>query len=384
MGKISGVTWGVATIPPAQRPNLAVSEIVSGSTVAAVFTQNRCPAAPVIVGKKHLALTTPRYLMVNSGNANCATGEHGIQDTIACCTALAQLTDIPAHAVLPLSTGKIGIPLPRTELIAELPVALNNATTNSWDKAAQAIMTTDTHKKIVSMPIQHDDHVLTITGIAKGSGMIRPDMATMLAFIATDAIVPQSLTQSLLQDAVAPSFNAITVDGDTSTNDSCVFIATGQSGIQPPRTIIAEALNQVCNELAQQIMSDGEGITRVITIAVTGGKNHAECRTIAYAVAESPLVKAAFYSTTPEWGRILAAIGKVAPHRFDPTRLQIDIGTTTVFTNGARVDNPVAIESQWAARTPHLHIHLGRGTANATVWGGNLSPEYIRINTQPE
>ncbi|MGH8783470.1 MAG: bifunctional glutamate N-acetyltransferase/amino-acid acetyltransferase ArgJ, partial [Cupriavidus necator] len=308
--------WAEAGIRKANRKDVLVVRVAEGSTVAGVFTSNRFCAAPVQVCREHLAAGKGiRALVVNTGNANAGTGEPGLANARATCDALAAQLGIAAEQVLPFSTGVILEPLPVDRLVAGLPAAIANAKPDNWLAAAEAIMTTDTQPKAASRTVQIDGKTVTLSGISKGAGMIRPNMATMLGFIAMDAAVAQPVLQALVSYAADHSFNSITIDGDTSTNDSFVLIATAKSGAVVDRAegpafeALRGAVTALAQELAQMIVRDGEGATKLMTIRVEGGKDVAECRQIAYAVAHSPLVKTAFYASDPNLGRILAAVG---------------------------------------------------------------------------
>ena len=300
-----------------QRPDLALITCARGSVSAAVFTKNAFCAAPVLIAREYLTKTPPLYFLINAGNANAGTGRRGITDAISLCKNLSVLAGCGKEAVLPFSTGVIGEPLPLEKIRSKLPRLLSDLSEKNWLDVARAIMTTDTITKGVSRQIRIGEQVITITGIVKGSGMIRPDMATMLAFIATDAAVDQVILDKILKEAVAQSFNCISVDGDTSTNDACVLIATGKSGagrINSMRGITAavfrKAVRDVCIYLAQAVIRDGEGATKFVTLDIGGGRSKSECRKIATAIAHSPLIKTALYASDPNWGRILAAIGR--------------------------------------------------------------------------
>ena len=393
---IAGIRLGIAeaAIKRPGRPDLLVIELAPGSTTSAVFTQNAFCAAPVTVAREHLATVQPRLWLVNSGNANAGTGRAGLSDVRETCTALGHLTGYPATAVLPFSTGVIGTRLPVERLCAALPTALASLSEDGWRAAAHAIMTTDTVPKTATRRISVDNRWLTVTGIAKGAGMIRPDMATLLAFLATDAAVPKSLLDRCLTQAVAHSFNRITVEGDTSTNDACVLAATGQGNGGSPVSIdrpegtaweaLCEAVGDVCKTLAQAIIRDGEGATRFVTVRVEAGENEDECLTVAYAVAHSPLVKTALFAGDPNWGRILAAVGRSGLPRLDVSQVEIYLDEACVVRKGE--PEPDYREEAGAAVLAQpeytLRIVLGRGAARADVWTCDLSYEYVRINAE--
>jgi glutamate N-acetyltransferase/amino-acid N-acetyltransferase len=339
---VNGLRLGTACagIKTTGRRDLVVMALPEGSTVAAVFTRNAFCAAPVRVAREHLAACRPDYLLVNSGNANAGTGTHGVADARRCCSLLAELAGCSPEAVLPFSTGVIGEPLPVSRIAEGLPVALACRSEGGWADAAHGIMTTDTVAKLASRRLSIDGHTVAVTGMAKGAGMIRPDMATMLAFIAIDAALEAGLLQACLNRAAAGSFNRITVDGDTSTNDACVLIATGRTSL--PRVEgadgryerIAAAVADVCRELAWAIVRDGEGATKFVTIAVEQGATAGECLQVAYAVAHSPLVKTALFASDPNWGRILAAVGRAGLSGLDIDRVTIDLDDVRVVQEG--------------------------------------------------
>jgi glutamate N-acetyltransferase/amino-acid N-acetyltransferase len=390
---VAGVRLGVAQagVKHAGRDDLLVMEVAPGSTCAAVFTRNAFCAAPVTVARRHLSLGPPRYLIVNSGNANAGNGPAGIDDALATCRGLAGLGGCPAEAVLPFSTGVIGQPLPVARILAGLPDALAALDPEGWRRAARAIMTTDTLPKGLSATGEVAGAPFTVTGIAKGAGMIRPDMATMLAFLATDAAVPAPALQTMLERAVGRTFNRITVDGDTSTNDACVLVASARPGAAaldraegPDFEAVAQAVERVCAHLAQAIVRDAEGATKLITLVVEEGASEAECLSVAYAIAHSPLVKTAFFASDPNWGRILAAVGRAGIPDLAIERVRIDLGGITVVEAGGRTPSYTEAAGQAAMREPEVtvRIALGRGAAGATVWTCDLSYDYVRINAE--
>ncbi|MCP5159041.1 MAG: bifunctional glutamate N-acetyltransferase/amino-acid acetyltransferase ArgJ [Gammaproteobacteria bacterium] len=388
---VAGIQLGVACagIRYPDRRDLVVIEAVAGTRAAAVFTQNAFCAAPVTVAQAHLANAAPRYLVINTGNANAGTGAQGLADAEATCRALAEHTHCRPEEVLPFSTGVIGEPLPLERLIAGLPVALAALHPESWLEAAHGIMTTDTRPKWASRRLLLAGREVNVTGIAKGAGMICPNMATLLAFVATDAAADETLLQQILHEAVADSFNAITVDGDTSTNDALVLLATGQSGATAPvegeeRIRFANAVREVCIELAQAIIRDGEGATKFITIQVEGGRDAAECRRTAYTIAHSPLVKTAFFASDPNWGRILAAVGRAELAELDLERVAIYLDEIGIVRAGGRaLDYTEAQGQQVMARSDiTIRVELGRGTATARIWTTDLSFDYVRINAE--
>ena len=388
---VAGIRTGTACagIKYAGRRDLVVIEVASGSTAAAVFTRNAFCAAPVSVAKRHLSIAAPRYLVVNTGNANAGAGQRGLDDAEASCEALAELMGCQAQEVLPFSTGVIGEPLPLQRLIAGLPQALAALRPDGWMEAAQGIMTTDTRPKGASRRLMIAGHPITLTGIVKGAGMIEPNMATMLAFIATDAGIDKGLLQRCLAAAVADSFNAITVDGDTSTNDACVLLATGQSGLTLREegdacTAFTAALRELCIELAQGIVRDGEGATKFITIEVEQGRNPVECRQVAYTIAHSPLVKTAFFASDPNWGRILAAVGRAGLPDLILDAVVLYLDEVCIVRNGARAEDYTEERGQQVMRRGDItiRVQLGRGQAGARIWTTDLSFDYVRINAE--
>jgi glutamate N-acetyltransferase/amino-acid N-acetyltransferase len=390
---VSGVRLGVARagVKHRDRDDLLVVEVAPGATAAAVFTRNAFCAAPVTVARRHLAAGAPRYLLVNSGNANAGNGAPGLADALATCQALAALGGCPSEAVLPFSTGVIGQPLPVDRIAAALPEALGALETDGWARAVRAIMTTDTLPKGLSVTGELDGVPFTVTGIAKGAGMIRPDMATMLAFLATDARVSAPALQACLTRAVERSFNRITVDGDTSTNDACVLLATGHADHAPLLDAegpawerVAAAVEAVCVHLAQAIVRDAEGATKFITVSVQGGASEAECLAVAYAIAHSPLVKTAFFASDPNWGRILAAVGRAGVPDLAIERVRILLGDVTIVEGGGRARSYSEADGERVMREAEIpiRVELGRGEAAATVWTSDLSYDYVRINAE--
>ena len=387
---VAGVRIGTAKagIRKPDRRDLTVFELAADSAVAAVFTRNRFCAAPVQLAKRHLAAAMPRYLLINTGNANAGTGQPGLDAALACCQALATETGCTTEAVLPFSTGVIGELLPVERITASLSAALSALSDDAWELAAEAIMTTDTVPKGASQRFRAGDVEYVLTGISKGAGMIKPNMATMLAFLATDAPLPQAALQQALAEAVRSSFNRITVDGDTSTNDACVLVATGSAGgaeLTPGSAGFAafvEALQAVCLALAQAIVRDGEGATKLITVAVSEGANEAECEQVAYAIAESPLVKTALFASDPNWGRILAAVGRAGIDDLDVTGVSLYLDDLLIAECGGRVSDyrEEDAAARMAGEEITIGVRLGRGEAAATVWTCDLSYDYVRIN----
>ena len=367
--------------------DLVLIELSEPSQVAAVFTTNRFLAAPVIVAKEHrLKNKTIRYLLINSGNANAGTGVSGHQNAIRSCQAVANVTGVSETAVLPFSTGVIADQLPIAKIEAAIPELHARLNANAWLQAAQGIMTTDTLPKAISRTVQIGNANVTITGIAKGSGMIKPDMATMLAYVATDADIAAADMQGLLQQAVDCSFNAITVDGDTSTNDACVLIATGQSGVtvsahdQPFKS----ALFAVFQYLAQSIIRDAEGATKFVEITVNTADSVSDAKEVAYVVAHSPLVKTALFAADPNWGRILAAIGRARVNKLDIGLVDLYLGDTCLLKNGQPdVDYTEARgQAAMAASDIKIRIELGLGSCTFKLWTSDLSYDYVRINAE--
>ncbi len=378
-----------AGIKKAGRRDLVLFALQAGSSVAAVFTRNAFCAAPVVVAREHLGKSAPRYLLVNTGNANAGTGEGGMRDARESCTRLAEVMQCRAEEVLPFSTGVIGEPLPMAKIIDTLPGFPSALQADGWEDAAHGIMTTDTVAKGASRQLELGGRTVTITGISKGSGMIRPDMATMLAYVATDAAVAPSLLLSCLNEAVNLSFNRITVDGDTSTNDACVLMATGQSGLvieegSEELQRFAEALTEVCQQLAQLIVRDGEGATKFISIEVNGGCDEEECEQVAYTIAHSPLVKTALFASDPNWGRILAAVGRAGLRDLDLKALTIFLGEVCIVRDGGRADDYREELGQAVMDRDEItiRVELARGEAAAMLWTCDFSYDYVRINAE--
>ncbi|MCT9124068.1 bifunctional glutamate N-acetyltransferase/amino-acid acetyltransferase ArgJ [Cupriavidus gilardii] len=382
--------WAEAGIRKANRKDVLVVRLAEGSTVAGVFTRNRFCAAPVQVCREHLAAGRGiRALVINTGNANAGTGEPGLANARATCDAVAAALGIGADQVLPFSTGVILEPLPMERLLAGVPKAIESAREDNWLAAAESIMTTDTQPKAASRTVTIGGKTVTLTGISKGAGMIRPNMATMLGFIATDATVAQPVLQALVSHAADHSFNSITIDGDTSTNDSFVLIATGRAGAPAIERAdgaefeaLRDAVTSLAQELAQMIVRDGEGATKLMTIRVEGGRDVAECRQIAYAVAHSPLVKTAFYASDPNLGRILAAVGYAGVDDLDVGGVNLWLDDVWVARDGGRHPDYREEEGQRVMKQAEItvRIALGRGNATATVWTCDLSHDYVSIN----
>ncbi|MFN7695615.1 MAG: bifunctional glutamate N-acetyltransferase/amino-acid acetyltransferase ArgJ [Burkholderiales bacterium] len=389
---VAGVRIGTAMagVRKANRRDLSVWLLDEGTVAAGVFTLNRFCAAPVQVCREVLAgQQSVRALLINTGNANAGTGADGLQRARRSCGALADLLGLDAGQVLPFSTGVIMETLPIDRIEAGLSAAIGAARADAWLEAAQAIMTTDTLPKAASRQVTIGDHVVTLSGIAKGAGMIRPNMATMLGFIATDARVELPVLQQLTRETADASFNRITVDGDTSTNDSFVVLATQKVGhptitdaSSPEAMQLREALVSLAVELAQAIVRDGEGATKFMSITVEGGRNEAECRLAAYAIAHSPLVKTAFFASDPNLGRILAAVGYAGIDDLDQGSIDLHIGPVHVVTAGGRhPDYKEADAARAMAETDiEVRVSLHRGSAVSTVWTCDLSEDYVRIN----
>ena len=388
---VQGVSLGIACagIRTADRKDLLVISLANGSRVAGVFTQNRFCAAPVVLAQSHLDQTTPRAMVVNTGCANAGTGEDGIARALRVCGEVGRLLGCDTRAVLPFSTGVIMEDLPDDRIVKALPQCIEGLSDVAWCDAAEAIMTTDTVPKAVSRRVMVGSQTVTITGIAKGSGMIKPNMATMLAFVATDAAVSGKLLDTMIEYAVQHSFNCVTVDGDTSTNDSLMMVATGLSQCRPIESegsseyaVLRDAVTEVCVELAQMLVRDGEGATKFITVHVANGRNAQECRAIAYSVAQSPLVKTAFYAADPNLGRILAAIGYSDVDDLDVTKLELYLGDVLVACRGGRAPDYQEQQAQRVMDEDEITVRivLQRGTASATIWTCDLSHDYVSIN----
>jgi len=392
MHPVAGFELGIASagIKKPGRRDVVLMRCAPGSTVAGVYTQNAFCAAPVVLCKQRMQ-SSPRYLVVNTGNANAATGELGLQAANAVCQQLAALLKCPVEQVLPFSTGVIGEPLPVDKIVAALPAALADLAEDNWALAGEGIMTTDTLPKGASVQFQHEGVTLTVTGISKGAGMIRPNMATMLGYIATDAAVSQDILQNILHDAANKSFNRITIDGDTSTNDSCILVATGQAALAPITEAtgalyeaLRDAIHQVAMQLAQAIVRDGEGATKFVTVQVQGGANQQECLDVAYAVAHSPLIKTALFASDPNWGRIVAAIGYAGVKNLDTEQVNVYLDDVCIVARGGRAASYT--EEQGAAVMQQaeilIRIELERGGCAETIWTTDLSHEYVRINAE--
>jgi len=393
---VPGLRWGIAEagIRKVGRKDLSVLLLDEGSVVGGVFTQNRFCAAPVQICRENLALHGGatqgiRAMLINTGNANAGTGSDGLMRARASCIALAQQLNLSPEQILPFSTGVIMEPLPHERIAAGLPAALADASADNWARAAEAIMTTDTVPKAFSKRITLSGASVTITGISKGAGMIRPNMATMLGFMATDACVSQALMAQLARELAEGSFNRVTIDGDTSTNDSFVVVATHKAKhalIESLESADGRALKaamlEIAQQLAQAIVRDGEGATKFITIRVEGGQSSEECRKVAYAIAHSPLVKTAFFASDPNLGRILAAVGYAGIDDLDQTRIDLYLDDVLVAKNGGRHVDYVEADGQRVMKQSEILVRvvLGRGEAVDTVWTCDLSYDYVKIN----
>jgi glutamate N-acetyltransferase/amino-acid N-acetyltransferase len=389
---VPGIKLGIAEahVRKPNRKDLLVMQLAPGSRVAGVFTQNRFCAAPVVLCKEHLAAGGEiRALVVNTGNANAGTGEEGMRRARQTCQNVAQLLGCTEQQVLPFSTGVIMEPLPIERIVAGLPACVGDLKEDNWLNAAHAIMTTDIVAKGVSRTLQLDGKTVTVTGIAKGSGMIHPNMATMLGYIATDAAISQAGLDEMIQHAVNRSFNCITVDGDTSTNDSLILVATGQAGNaeivdsgHADYAALRDVVTEVAMLLAQAIVRDGEGATKFMTIQIEGGRDEAECRKIGYAIAHSPLIKTAFFASDPNLGRILAAIGYAGIADLDVSRIKLHLGDVLVAENGGRAASYQETDGQRVMKEAEItvRVELGRGEAQATVWTCDFSYDYVKIN----
>ena len=392
---VAGIEIGVAEagIKKPNRKDLLVLKLAPTATVAGVFTLNRFCAAPVQISKANLAAVTAgaapiRALLVNTGNANAGTGESGLADAQASCAALAELLGCTPQQILPFSTGVILEPLPVQRLVAGLPQAVAALTSDNWFSAAEAIMTTDTQPKAGSRTVTIGGHAVTLTGISKGAGMIKPNMATMLGFLAFDATVAQPVLDQLVKQAADKSFNCITIDGDTSTNDSFMLVATGAGSLvidsidSPHYEALAAAVTELSTFLAQAIVRDGEGATKFMTVTVEDGRNVEECRKIAYSIAHSPLVKTAFFASDPNLGRILAAIGYAGVDDLDVGQLNLYLDDVWVAKNGGRNPDYQEQDGQRVMQQSEITIRvkLARGDATATLWTCDLSHDYVSIN----
>ena len=391
---IPGVRLGVAQagIKTPGKDDLTLVELAPESSCVALFTRNAFAAAPVQVAREHLGSSgnTASHWLINTGNANAGTGDQGMATVRESCSAVAALASCEPDCVLPFSTGVIGEPLDGGKIARALPGAFANLAADNWERAAAAILTTDTRPKLSSRQILLGGTTVTLTGMSKGAGMIRPDMATMLAFVATDAGASPGLLDTLYRQAVANSFNRITVDGDTSTNDAAVCAATEQSGVvlddltSAECERFAEALDDLCLELAQAIVRDGEGATKFVEILVAGGDTHAECDAVAYTIAHSPLVKTALFASDPNWGRLLAAIGRAGLANLQVDKVAVYINNLLIASNGARAPDysEEAGQAAMAEDDIVIRVELNRGSTGTRVWTTDFSYDYVRINAE--
>ncbi|MEY2909834.1 MAG: bifunctional glutamate N-acetyltransferase/amino-acid acetyltransferase ArgJ [Pseudomonadota bacterium] len=394
MSVVRGIKLGVAQagIKKPGKDDLTIIEIIEGASVAATFTRNAFCAAPVHVARAHLTASNQRarYWVINTGNANAGTGDAGMHAARATCDAVAELAACSSEAVMPFSTGVIGELLPAAKIVAALPAAFADLKAAGWERAASAILTTDTRPKLVSKEIALGGGSIVITGMSKGAGMIRPDMATMLAFVATDLGIDANALDTLFRRAVNASFNRITVDGDTSTNDAAVIAATGCSSVDYSALSASDqsrfdtALTEVCIELAQLIIRDGEGATKFVEVQVNGGATPQECEDVAYTIAHSPLVKTALFASDPNWGRLLAAIGRAGLERLVVENVSLYLNDVLIAEHGARAASYTE-EQGVAAMAPEdivIRVELNRGNAKAAVWTTDFSYDYVKINAE--
>lgn len=390
---IAGIRMGVACagIKKPGRKDLVLFELAQDSQTAAVFTRNRFCAAPVLVARAHLHAGQPRFLLVNTGNANAGTGAQGLKDARRCCQRVAELTGVEEASVLPFSTGVIGESLPVERIVDALPDALQGLDATAWADAAEGIMTTDTRPKGATVRVRVAGHELHISGISKGAGMICPNMATMLAFVATDARIAPDDLDIFLKGAVEGSFNRITVDGDTSTNDAAVLVATGQSDGAPIRVgteagnAFSAALNELFLNLAQAIIRDAEGATKFVTVRVEEAASNREALDVAYSVAQSPLVKTALFASDPNWGRILAAVGRSPVENLDVNAVRIYLDDLCIVRDGGRASDYTEARGAAVMQKAEIAIRIclgGRGDRTETVWTSDLSHEYVTINAE--
>ena len=383
--RLAAVHCGIKADPAVR--DLTLIEVAAGASVAGVFTQSHFCAAPVVLCRRHLEQqASARYLLINSGNANAATGDAGLEAALACCRAVAAETDAEATQVLPFSTGVIAEPLPVEPIVTALPRLVAELGADNWLAAAEGIMTTDTLPKAVSAQLEIDGRTVTVSGMAKGSGMIKPNMATMLSYVATDADIDAEELQQMLPPLVADSFNSITVDGDTSTNDSCVLIATGAAGVRLDRghEAFMKTLRQVFVQLAQAIIRDGEGATKFVEVEVNGAANAEDARSIAFTIAESPLVKTALFASDPNWGRFIMAIGRSRVSTIDTAKLDLYLGSVRLLHRG--LPDPEYREEhgqkEISQEEIQLRVELNLGAASARVWTTDLSYDYVKINAE--
>lgn len=385
---VPGITMAAvsAGIKKPGRLDCVVFSLGDAACVAGSFTRNAFCAAPVTLCKQHLAVTSPHYFVINTGNANAGTGKAGMENARRVCLEIAELKSLPVNTILPFSTGVIGVQLPVEKITDALPEALGQLQEDKWLDCAKGIMTTDTRPKGASVQVEIGGKIVTITGIAKGAGMIKPNMATMLAFVFTDAKIQSKALQTMLDLVVNKSFNRITVDSDTSTNDSCMLVSSGRSDVQidENNTQFMAALNAVFISLAHGLVRDAEGATKFVTISVEGGANQQECLQLAYTVAESPLVKTALFASDPNWGRILAATGRAGIEELDLEKVAIYLDDVCIVENGAVAASYTEAAGQKVMEQEEItiRISLGRGKCSETVWTCDLSHDYVTINAE--
>lgn len=395
MPPLAGLKLGAvgAGIKRAGRDDILILELAEGSITGGVFTRNAFCAAPVTVARQHLCSSAGgvRYLVINSGNANACTGEQGLADALAVCRKIAEEKGVQAEQVLPFSTGVIGEPLPIQKMVEAIPAALADLQADNWLRAARTIMTTDTVPKAARRQIQFQGETVTVAGIAKGSGMIKPNMATMLAFVATDAPLASPVVDQMVQRAAAQSFNRIVIDGDTSTNDACMLMATGQAALPAVNSCDGElydglyqAVEAVFTELAQLLVRDGEGATKFVTVEVVGGQTERECEQVAYAIGQSPLIKTALFASDPNWGRIVAAVGYAGIADLDPATVSVHLGDVLIVDKGQRAKSYTEEQGQAVMNESDIRIRvdLGRGGADYRLWTTDFSHDYIKINAE--
>lgn len=392
---IAGIRLGTvaAGVRKAARDDLVLVELAAGTRCAALFTRNAFCAAPVTVAREALVACdgAPRYLLINTGNANAGTGARGLADARECAAAVANAAGVDASAVLPFSTGVIGEHLPVEIICRAIPAAIDALSPEGWGAAARGIMTTDTRPKVCSARVSCEGQTFCVTGMAKGAGMLRPDMATMLAYVATDAAVAQPLLRQMLQASVDASFHRISVDGDTSTNDACVLMATGHAGNAELETLdsplaraLADAVRDVCLSLAQGLVRDGEGASKFVSVTVREGRSVAECLDVAFTIAHSPLVKTALFASDPNWGRLLAAIGRAGLPDLDVNAVSLHLNGVLIAEHGCRAESYTEEQgaAAMAAGDIGIDVALARGDAVETVWTSDFSYDYVRINAE--
>ena len=390
---VAGIRLGTASagIKYAGRVDLALIEIAEGSSVSGIYTRNAFCAEPITICREHMAQTTSRYLVINSGNANACTGVEGYQAAMSTCEAVANLGNVDKSQVLPFSTGVIGEVLPADRLVAALPEAFTSLSNDGWHAAAQAIMTTDTRAKGISETVEINDKRITISGIAKGAGMIKPNMGTMLGYVALDAAVSQHVLDAMVRIAGNKSFNRITVDGDTSTNDSLILMATGKANStlisdinSPDGERLLAGISAVCMRLAKEMVRDAEGATKCVEVDVRAGLTAQECLDVAYAVCHSPLIKTAMFASDPNWGRIVAAIGYAGVESLDASGVRVWLDDVLIVESGGRASTYREELGQEVFDRDEftIRIDLGRGACRETLWTSDLSHEYVKINAE--